>query len=186
VRQFLIALITVSGRGSHGLHWHDAASIRVPKDIRNLQNRTSHDRCSLCGGGSPLGSSFLTLAARGGCWPAVGRTRIDPDRFDHNTRCHIRKRERVWHSKSDLVSSPIPSCCVIGHFLEREHRYARQEPASGHLGVYASMCARPFRTEKSVSVSARSALTFVSSRKCCRPLIRTVAEHAYRWARYSA
>jgi hypothetical protein len=32
---------------------------------------------------------------------------IDPDRFDNNTRSDIRKTERVWHSKTDLVSSPV-------------------------------------------------------------------------------
>ena len=32
---------------------------------------------------------------------------------------------------SDLSSFFVTSLCVIGHSLEREHRDARQEPASG-------------------------------------------------------
>jgi hypothetical protein len=45
----------------------------VPKNIRNLQNQTRHDRRGLCGGDRP---------AQGGCWPAIGRTRIGPLRRD--------------------------------------------------------------------------------------------------------
>jgi hypothetical protein len=32
-------------------------------------------------------------------------------------------RKRVWLSKTDLSSFCDTSCCVIGHSLEREHRY---------------------------------------------------------------
>jgi hypothetical protein len=124
----------------------------VRNDIRQPPEPDAPWSLRLMPGRIVLGHPSWTSAARGDYWAAVGRTRIDPDGFDHDARDHIRKRAR--HSKTDLNSFFDTSCRVIDTPSKGSIAMpASKQPAGAH-GISASMCARPSDRNTSLRIGS--------------------------------
>jgi hypothetical protein len=97
----------------------------VPKDIRNLQNWTRHDRRGLCGGGSSLGSSLLGHQRREATVGQLLAAPALPLTDSTTTRAATFAKPMA---RSEFLRF---RCCVIGHSLERERRDAHRKYTQG-------------------------------------------------------